>query len=204
MQATSNYDVVCSYVYERAFQRSNEFNRVTRGVVQGLAMTQSMAETMAMTKMPAVSRNKVFYEKYLAHADNLVQNRQDFFKVWPPAWLRKDCFICADLGCKSKIKADTDKHLENQWRKAKQIVAEVRKDFMPLYANVFTGRLPSGTQLVERMEKLRKAICKIHKARKMKSIPIESDEVKDDDQEEKENEVKQESIRASYFDVVYA
>ena len=90
-------------------------------------------------------------------------------------------FHMHDLGCKSKIKADTDKHLENQWRKAKQIVAEVRKDFMPLYANVFNGRLPSGTQLVERMEKLRKAICKIHKARKTKSIPIESDEVKDDD-----------------------
>ena len=66
-------------------------------------MTQAMAETMAMAKMPAVNINKAYYEKYLAHADNLVSNKQDFFK----AWLRKDCFICTDLGCKPKIKTDT-------------------------------------------------------------------------------------------------
>ena len=53
----SNYDVVCNYVYEKVFVRNNEFNKVARGVVQGLATTQAMAETMSMAKMPAVNRN---------------------------------------------------------------------------------------------------------------------------------------------------
>ena len=37
--------------------RNNEFNKVARGVVQGLTTTQAMAETMSMAKMPAVNRN---------------------------------------------------------------------------------------------------------------------------------------------------
>ena len=59
----SNYDLVCGYVYERVFVRFPDFNRVTRGVAQGLAQAMAMAETMAMQKMTAVGRNKAYYER---------------------------------------------------------------------------------------------------------------------------------------------
>ena len=47
----SSYDIVCAYVYERVFVRFPDFNRVTRGVFQGLAQAMAMAETMAMQKV---------------------------------------------------------------------------------------------------------------------------------------------------------
>ena len=47
---------------------------------------------------------------------------------------------------------DNEKSLENHFCKAKNQVAEVRRDFMPLYAAIFNGRLPSGTQLRELLE----------------------------------------------------
>lgn len=189
----SNYDVVCEYVFERVFARSQDFNRVTRGAVLGLVMMQAMAETMAMPKMPAIARNRTYVDKYMAHADNLVTNQQEFFKIWPPAWLTTNCFTHTDLAMKSKIKLDTAKHLDNQWVKAKQILAEIRKDYMPIYAQLFNCGIPSGNQLKELLDKFRKAICGVHKARKAKSVPMESDEFKDDDpQETKEAEEEEE------------
>ena len=99
----SNYDVVCGYVYERVFVRFPDYNKVNKGAVQGLAQALAIAETMAMPKMAAPARNKAYWDKYLSHSDNFVRNTQDFFKVWPPAWLSKSCFICKSVQMKQLL-----------------------------------------------------------------------------------------------------
>ena len=43
----SNYDLVCGYVYERVFVRFPDYNKVTRGAVQGLAQALAIAETIS-------------------------------------------------------------------------------------------------------------------------------------------------------------
>ena len=111
----ANYDVVCDYVYERVFARFPDYNKVNKGAVQGLAQALAIAETMAMPKMAAPARNRAYWDKYLSHSENLAGNVQDFFKVWPPAWLSRSCFICTDLAHKTKMK-DNEKSLENHFR----------------------------------------------------------------------------------------
>ena len=59
----ANYDVVCDYVYERVFVRFPDFNRVARGVSQGLAQAMATTETMATQKTTAVGRNNACYER---------------------------------------------------------------------------------------------------------------------------------------------
>ena len=178
---SSNYEVVCTYVHDGTFANMSVYNRAAKNAVQGLAAVQAMAETTAMPKMNADDRNSTYVNKYKAHGENLVNNKQDFFKEWPPKWLCINCFLTSDLQMTKPIKLDTDKNKENHWRKAKTIVADIRRDYMPVYAEIFNRGIPSGNQLLELLEKLRKAICRIHKVRKGNSIPIESDEVKDDD-----------------------
>ena len=198
---SSNYEVVCTYVHDGTFKNMSVYSSKAKNAVQSLAAVQAMAETTAMPKMNADDRNSTYVNKYKAHGENLVNNNQDFFKEWPPKWLCINCFLTTDIAMTKLMKLDTDKNRENHWRKAKTIVAEIRRDYMPLYATIFNRGIPSGNQLLELLEKLRKAICRIHKVRKGNSIPIESDEVKDDDlsqskeadqEEQKEDEAKEE------------
>ena len=51
----SIYDAACDYVYERVFVRFPDFNRVTRGVAQGLAQAMAMrADTSEVTVKTAL------------------------------------------------------------------------------------------------------------------------------------------------------
>ena len=65
----SIYEVVCDYVYDKVFAKNNEFNKVAKATIQGLCVTQAMAETMSMEKMPAANRNDTYYKKRLARGN---------------------------------------------------------------------------------------------------------------------------------------
>jgi len=82
---------------------------------------------------------------------------------------------------------DTDKKLESQWHKSKLIITEIKRDYLPVFVALFSHGLPSGKQLLVKLEEFRTKFCRIMKVRRQKSLSIENDEVKNDEEEEKKD-----------------
>ena len=112
MDGDKKQEVVNTYAYNGVFPMANkkpEYNKVKQNYVQKLVMTLAIAEVYSLKdKLCAVDRNAKYYELYIAHAENLVAGRQEFFTTpecpWPPgSWLEKRCFIFQDIKFKNKI-----------------------------------------------------------------------------------------------------
>ena len=182
---------VTLYVYERLFQVDSKLCKHSQRQMQSLALLMAHGEVTAMPVAKAVDRNRTLWEKYLQHSKNICKNVQYFFPKetcpnFPPKWLQENVFLHSDVKCLKKI-ADPegskklDKTYDNLWCRAKDLVADIRRDYQPVYNNICKTGVPAGKQLKELLEKMRHAIFEIESLRKKKSVTVEVDDTKNDD-----------------------
>jgi hypothetical protein len=177
--------VVGDYVFEVVFGgASNKLSKTTQLVLQGYCLVAAWAETSGAGKMRACDRNSHFIDCYTRHAA-IVYDRhawKDNFSAttaWPPPWVVRhgaNIFMYSDIKF-TNLMATTDKQKDGQWARACGLVKEIRK-IAAIYQAAIKNRLPSGTQLIELLEKIRVAVfqgIKVENTLKMDKVVVNDD-----------------------------
>jgi hypothetical protein len=124
-------------------------------------------------RLHADDRDKKFILTY-HNSVNIFFTEHCVLYSFPKAvWFKKELFEYKDIKFKNKYTIEDD-----MWRKFKDISSNVKNCILPLYYKVFSGPLPSGKQLQERLEELRRLLWIEEKKNKKSETKKEKAETK--------------------------
>lgn len=138
-------------------------------------------------------KHKAFADAYFRWATNILADLRRHVpdEVTVPSWMTADVMKCTDLKCTKKMTLNK-KSMETLWKNYERVLRVVRRDYCPLWDKISKGKIPSGKQLKELLEKFRRAIYLLEMKRRDKSCKNNDDdnggEQEDDDDDDEEEE----------------
>jgi hypothetical protein len=124
-------------------------------------------------------RNSVFADAYFRWADSVIPTIEDRLSNFTaPSWMTSDIMHHKDIKLKTKMESTTLAK-EAMWKGYERVMRALRKDYCTVWDKLAKGKIPSGKQLQEILEKLRKALYMLESKNKEKCIDMtDEDDVK--------------------------